>query len=486
MCLFVNLSRGCIQATGRVEIRAAFLLRNMSKDTFVFTSSTLRSLRLQREMLEWEDRRRAASRQYASRRYQLACRSPLSLPRPSRRIQYCRDPAVHNALYTGDLPRVQSIFKDETTADMIVETISEELVWSAELGMWVLTPQKKHTSPLSITAARGYRDCVKHLLLQGAQVDAMVGGRAALHDSCASHRAECTRLLLGYGANPNIFSEEGWAPLHLCTTQETLPCAQLLLEYGALVNQHTRDHRASPLHVAAKHGLDDHVKLYLCYGAKVAHRNREGETALNAACASADRPEDAGRYYRVVKRLLDAGADVRIAGRKNHTPLHNACSNCHLRLVELLLQHGAEVNVSNCAGYTPVDCALQAVEDYLEGEPERVIVTLLDHGAAPVNPKMLKFCALSPRVMEVVLNSYDRILSCDSWVGSVPPEVWRKHQRFYDSALWLVNQPRPLQHLARCAVRKQLGTRCHLGVDELKLPSSLKDYLRLPLEGCLK
>ncbi|XP_016850034.1 ankyrin repeat and SOCS box protein 16 [Anolis carolinensis] len=458
----------------------------MSKETFAFTSSTLRSLRLQREWLDWEDRRRAASRQSASRRYQPVARTLLSLPKPTRRPQYCRDPAVHNALYTGDLARIRSIFKDEATANLTVETLSEELVWSPEQGLWVLTPQKKHTSPLRITAARGYQDCVKHLLLQGAEVDAVVGGKAALHDSCANHRAECSRLLLSYSANPNILSEEGLAPLHLCTTQETLPCAHLLLEYGALVNQITRDRRVSPLHVAAKHGLDDHIQLYLCYGANINHRNREGETALNAACASADRPEEAGRYYRVVKRLLESGADVQVAGRKNHTPLHNACSNCHFRIVELLLQQGAEVNVSNCAGYTPVDCALQAVEDYLDGEPERVVALLLNHGAAPINPKMLKFCALSPLTMEIILNSYDRILSCDSWFESVSPEVWQEHQLFYDSAIGLVNQPRPLQHLARCAVRKQLGKRCHHGIAQLQLPSSLQDYLYLPLEGYLK
>lgn len=87
----------------------------------------------------------------------------------------------------------------------------------------MLTPQKKHASPLRILASRGYQDCVKHLLLHGAEVDAMVGGKAALHDSCANHRAECTRLLLTYGANPNIVSEEGMAPLQFCTTQESLP-----------------------------------------------------------------------------------------------------------------------------------------------------------------------------------------------------------------------------------------------------------------------
>lgn len=106
----------------------------MSKETFVFTSSTLRSLRLQQEMLEWDDRRRAASRQSASRRYQPTSRSSLTFPRSSRRPQYCRDPAIHNALYTGDLPSVQSIFKDETTTNLIMETVSEELVWSAEMG----------------------------------------------------------------------------------------------------------------------------------------------------------------------------------------------------------------------------------------------------------------------------------------------------------------------------------------------------------------
>ncbi|XP_067397168.1 ankyrin repeat and SOCS box protein 16 [Emydura macquarii macquarii] len=460
--------------------------QSMAGETFAFTSSTLRSLRLQREQLEWEDRRRALTRQCLSRRFPPARRSSQLLPQPARRPRYCRDPAVHNILYTGDLQTIKNVFKEEAIANMIVETVSEELMWSAELGLWVLSPRKKHTSPLRIAAARGYRDCARHLIVQGAEVDAVVGGKAALHDSCINQRAECTQLLLSYGANANVLSEEGLAPLHLCTTQESLRCAELLLEHGALVNLSTQDRRTTPLHVAAEHGLEDHLRLYLCYGAALSHRNREGETALNAACASADKPAEAGRYYRVAGRLLECGADARTAGRKNHTPLHNACSNCHPRLVELLLRHGAAVNISNCAGYTPMDCALQAVEENLEGQPERIIATLLDYGASAINPKMLKFCALSPHALEVVLNSYDRILACDSWVEAVPPEVWPEHKTFYDSALQMTNQPRQLQHLARCAVRKQLGARCHSAIPELKLPPALRDYLQLALEGCIR
>ncbi|XP_030077016.1 ankyrin repeat and SOCS box protein 16 [Microcaecilia unicolor] len=454
----------------------------MAQETFTFTSSTLRSLRLQREMLELDEHRRALARRYLPRRALPASRSSTLSHQP----RYCRDPTVHNALYTGDLQHIQTLFKDQVTANLIVETVSEELLWSTELGLWALNPKKKHTSPLRIAATRGYIDCIKHLIIQGADINATVGGRAALHDTCMSHHTECTQFLLKCGANPNILSEDGSAPLHLCTSLETLECAQLLLEFGASVNLTTRDRRMTPLHVAAKHGLEKHVNLYLCNGANFSLRNREGETALNTACASADDPQKASKYYLVVKKLVDGGADVRMAGRKDHTPLHNACGNCHHQIVDLLLQHGAEVNAVNCAGYAPLDCILQVVEDYLEWQPERIVLALLNHGAVPVNPKVWKFCSLSPRTLEVLLNSFDRILSCEAWVEVVPPELWQEHRIVYDSALQMTNQPRQLQHLARCALRRYLGGQCHSVVPELKLPEPLKAYLLLQIEGYIR
>ncbi len=41
-----------------------------------------------------------------------------------------------------------------------------------------------------------------------------------------------------------------------------------------------------------------------------------------------ERPADAGRYLRIVQKLLAARADAQTAGRKKHTALHNACGNC--------------------------------------------------------------------------------------------------------------------------------------------------------------
>lgn len=136
-------------------------------------------------------------------------------------------------------------------------------------------------------------------------------------------------------------------------------CAELLLEGGAEVNVLVRGSRFTPLHVAARRGLDEHVELFLRHGADVLATSLEGETPLNAACSGAERPSEAGRYLRVIQKLLDAGANPRTAGKKQHTPLHNACANCIPRIVDVLLQHGAKADVTNCAGYTPMDCLLQ-------------------------------------------------------------------------------------------------------------------------------
>ncbi|KAG2460582.1 ASB16 protein, partial [Polypterus senegalus] len=352
---------------------------------------------------------------------------------------------------------------------------------SSSAGLWTLSPKAKQTSALRITAGRGYTACTKHLLMAGANVSASPGGQCALHDATAGGHADCVQLLLAYGADPDVLSDDGRAPLHLCSTPETYQtlgrshwyppeamvtcacllsadgqanwapifwfylhgppvtesgmsssgswavwqrspslaphnwtghlkggsdvgfhiapftlcaclsfcrCARLLLEHGAKVNAPTKDTQATPLHVAATRGLEEHVKLYLRCGANVSVRNREGETPLNVACASAEKPNDGGRYYRVVRKLLENGADAKVAGRKKHSPLHNACANCNFRIVELLLAHGAPVNDPNCAGHTPLDCVLQALDDYATCWPEGIVRSLLNHGASPPRPKV--------------------------------------------------------------------------------------------------
>lgn len=92
----------------------------------------------------------------------------------------------------------------------------------SSLGLWSLTYEQELTTPLHITAGRGFTDCLRHLLLRGASVDFAPEATTALHEACQECQADCVKLLLQYGANANATNEDGQMPLHLCTEPESL------------------------------------------------------------------------------------------------------------------------------------------------------------------------------------------------------------------------------------------------------------------------
>ncbi|XP_066499105.1 ankyrin repeat and SOCS box protein 16 [Hoplias malabaricus] len=462
----------------------------MSRDTFAFTSASLRSLRLEQEMQDWEDaRRELAHRRSLSRR-------PLpAAPRlrhGTERIQTvrapppqicCRDPTIHNTFIWGDIKGVYAVLKEPGMVNALMEIVQEEMVWTPEMGMFTLSSKVKQTSALRLAAGRGRYDCVEELLFRGAEVDADPGGRTALHDACSGGHSTCVKLLLDNAADPDLLTDDGNSPLHLCNTPESYSCAELLVNSGADVNVKQRDTRLTPLHVACRRGLEEHVELLLAHGADVNARSREGETPLNGACAGAERATEAARYLRVVQKLLHAGADACTSGTKQHSALHNACANCSYRITDLLLEHGAKAHAANCAGYTPMDCLLQVVEDYPDQHPELIARSLLNHGAEPPSPKMLKLCLLSPTTLEVMLNSFPVVPACEEWLLDVPEDLLKVHNRFFVSVGRMIGQPRRLQHLCRCSLRQHLGSKCHSAINELNIPYALREYLLLRIDG---
>lgn len=64
-------------------------------------------------------------------------------------------------------------------------------------------------------------------------------------------------------------------------------------------------------------------------------------------------------------RLLASGASVNARGLDDDTPLHDASSNGHVRLVKLLVEKGADINVKNKRGKTPLDVAAAGIQQYL-------------------------------------------------------------------------------------------------------------------------
>lgn len=166
-------------------------------------------------------------------------------------------------------------------------------------------------------------------------------------------------------------------------------CVQQLLQHGASVNSRTEEEGDTALHVAARHGLSDHVQLLLRYGAELEAENEEGQTPLNAACAQPHQPQDMDRYHQVCRLLVESGASINAADRDRQHPLHLACKNANAQVAELLLARGANVNVMNYSGNMALHNVLLATAYKLEHRPELVVRALLNYGAVCVWPGYL-------------------------------------------------------------------------------------------------
>ncbi|XP_048367202.1 ankyrin repeat and SOCS box protein 10 isoform X1 [Sphaerodactylus townsendi] len=403
----------------------------------------------------------------------------------------CQDMVVQNALYTGDLEQVQRHFSERAEVNLTILAKShDDLRWTShKWGLWSLTYKEELTTPLHITASRGFVDCLRHLLLRGADVDLAPGGQTALHVACTAAQADCARLLLSFGADPEAVSEDGWKPLHLCQSPESLQCARLLLCHGATVNSPTEEEEDTPLHRAARLGLVEHVRLLLSYGASLEARNGEGQSPLNAACAQSHPAQAMEDYFKVCQQLVAAGAQVNSTDHDRQRPLHQACKNANPRVVELLLAHGANVNIMSYSGNMAMHNILQAAAYKTDHQPEQAVRDLLNHGAVRIWPgallKVLRHCCASPRTIEALLNSYEHVRVTEEWADAVPAELVQMHPRFFQSLFALGQRPRSLKHLARCALRSCLEGNILRALPELGLPPPLQQFLLLRFEDVL-
>lgn len=166
-------------------------------------------------------------------------------------------------------------------------------------------------------------------------------------------------------------------------------CAKYLLQHGAAINGRSVDESDTPLHVAARNGLPEHIELYLRFGAAVDKQNDEGLTPLIAACSQRQDAQDLQRYFKVCEMLLSAGADVHALDQDKHSSLHMACKNANPDIVDHLLAFGASVNDMDYGGEAPMHNILKVVCYKISHHPERIVRALLNHGSIRVWPGAL-------------------------------------------------------------------------------------------------
>lgn len=148
----------------------------------------------------------------------------------------------------------------------------------------------------------------------------LVRGRAlTVHEASAAGDVERLGAALDSASDAvNVHTPDGWTPLHLSAFFADASTVELLLSRGADVHAWSRNSTANqPLHAAIA-GRSDPI---------------------------------------VVRRLVEAGADVLAAAEGGWTPLHLAASRGSVALVEFLLERGGSADARSSDGRTPADVA---------------------------------------------------------------------------------------------------------------------------------
>lgn len=223
-----------------------------------------------------------------------------------------------------------------------------------------------------------------------------------------SGSAECVRLLLAAGADPNTRADGERTPLMEAGSPEVV---RVLLEAGADI--HATDYQAEDVLEVVLNNTPGSCTAYEDNEDQIAYLREMAARKLPVAQALVDAGADIhwlnqygwDRLYsaafnfsdRVVEWLLRAGLRPAAGSHHGRTPLHAASWNAANiealnrpytatdRIVEMLVKAGNDVNAADEAGNTPLHVAVhQYSHDVSSDGPDPVAVrALLRHGADP-------------------------------------------------------------------------------------------------------
>src|SRR5262245_11169898 len=280
-------------------------------------------------------------------------------------------PALLEAAKSGDKDTLRTLLRKGADVNAVERDGSTALPWAA------------------------YRDdleSVDLLIRAGAKVNAANDlGATPLWTACQNGSEPMVRRLLAAGANPNAKLLLGETLLMVAARVGNPAVVEQLLAKGADVNARAaRNQTALMWAVAQKH--PDVVKVLLARGADVKARSDAWTDVMAVA------PHGYLDYNRAIphgndtpllfaarvgdlasaKLLVGAGANVNDADAWGITPTVLAAHSGFTDLVEFLLEKGADPNLAE-AGFT-------ALHDGIMRRDERMITSLLDHGANPNAP----------------------------------------------------------------------------------------------------
>ncbi|HVU23131.1 MAG TPA: ankyrin repeat domain-containing protein [Opitutus sp.] len=221
-------------------------------------------------------------------------------------------------------------------------------------------PRSTANTTLLEAAKAGDLSAVQKALDEGADVNAEgLGGGTPLFLAALKNQPEVVKLLLDKGADINRRpTNAGLTPLMTAAFSNHVSVVELLLERGADTGALVSDRSAdtgdkatalgvTALELAAGNGAIEAVERLLAKGVDINDRN---SAALCMAVAHQTQPTSSNS--KMVKLLLERGADPNGTGPTNTQPLLMAAGLGDDANVRLLLEKGADINAKSVSGKT--------------------------------------------------------------------------------------------------------------------------------------
>ncbi|XP_025891202.1 ankyrin repeat domain-containing protein 29 isoform X2 [Nothoprocta perdicaria] len=202
------------------------------------------------------------------------------------------------------------------------------------------------TTALMVASYYGHIDCVRELVLQGADINLQrESGATSLFFAAQQGHNDVVKFLFEFGASTEFRNKDGGTALLAACQYGHAKVVETLLKHGANIHDQLYD-GASATFLAAQGGYLDVVRLLLSSGAKVNQPRQDGTTALLKAAIKG--------YNNVIEELLKFSPTLGLL--KNGTSaLHAAVLSGNARTVALLLEAGADPCLRNKANELPAE-----------------------------------------------------------------------------------------------------------------------------------
>lgn len=203
-------------------------------------------------------------------------------------------------------------------------------------------------------------------------IDLSMSGDLDGIDELYKHYPEFEKPLLN-------FNYEGDNPLCIASFYENIDLIKKLIEYGWNPN-YFDSNLNNALIIAAAEGHKHIVRYLLTQEVQINFQNKIGYTALHFAVNDCN--------HRIVKLLLEAGADVEISDNDRNTPLSIAAFKGDINSTKLLLQTRINVHTKNKKGYDARSIALiaknHAIAKLIE---DKIVSEKHNHSLPPIIEK---------------------------------------------------------------------------------------------------